>query len=490
MTEQVAVIGAGPAGLAAARWLKQRGLTPVLIEAHDGIGGQWDGSNPLSGVWPEMRTNTARITTSFSDLDYPADVAVFPRNQEVLAYLRRYAQMFGLLDGARLGSRLQALDQVQGGYRLRLESRDGIEEITVPRVVIASGRYNKPNIPAIPGLAGFTGELGARHAFHYKSPEAFRGKRVVVAGGSISALEIASDLAMLGSRAVVLSQRRQRYVMPKMVRGVPLEYYAFTRGGALMRDHATAEELDRAQQDFVLAYGGDPARYGAPKPHPDIRKAGFTGSQHYLNLVAENRLAVRPWIARVQGQTVTFTDGSAVEADAIIIGTGFDLNLPFLSPEIARTLQVDAKGLCIADFTFHPDLPGLALMGLWPQQGPYPVPLEQQARYIAYAWSGAIPAPSRARLEAGLAACTAEAQFGDYRDQNEMALRFARLCGTDPAGVGDAALQRMLAASATTAIMFRMTGPDALPDAVERFRAQFHRFGPALDAAAETALAS
>lgn len=481
MAGHVAIIGAGPAGIAAARWLKARGFDPMLIEAHDGIGGQWNGSNPLSGVWPEMRTNTARITTAFSDLDYPADVAVFPRNQEVLAYLRHYAQMFDLVEKVRLGTRLTRLEQVEGGYRLQLEKDSVTEEITVPQVVIATGRYNKPNIPAIEGLDSFSGELGARHAFHYKSPEDFRGKRVVVAGGSISALEIASDLSMLGSRAVWLSQRRQRYVMPKMVRGVPLEYYAFTRGGALMRDHATAEELDRAQQEFVLTYGGDPARYGAPKPHADIRKAGFTGSQHYLNLVAENRLSVRPWIARVDGQTVTFTDGTSVQADGIIIGTGFDLNLPFLSDAMAATLRVNTKGMRVADFTFHPDLPGLALMGLWPQQGPYPVPFEQQARYIAYAWSDAIPAPTRARLEAGLAACEAEGHFDDYRDQNEMALRFARLCGTDPAGVEDVALQRMLEASATTAITFRMTGPDALPDAVERFRAQFRRFGPALD---------
>ena len=121
MAGHVAIIGAGPAGIAAARWLKARGFDPMLIEAHDGIGGQWNGSNPLSGVWPEMRTNTARITTAFSDLDYPADVAVFPRNQEVLAYLRHYAQMFDLVEKVRLGTRLTRLEQVEGGYRLQLE---------------------------------------------------------------------------------------------------------------------------------------------------------------------------------------------------------------------------------------------------------------------------------------------------------------------------------------------------------------------------------
>jgi len=488
MAELIAVIGAGPAGIAAARWLRHHGLRPILIDAHDGIGGQWDGANPLSGIWPEMRTNTAKITTEFSDQKFPPNVAVFPRNQEVLAYLRRYTEHFGLLEDARLGTRLERLDRTEDGYRLTL-LKDGVEDIVaVARVVVATGRYNNPTIPHIEGLDGFAGELGVRHAFRYKSPETFRGMRVVVAGGSISALEIASDLSMLGSRAVYLSQRRQRYVMPKMVRGVPLEYFAFNLSGALIRDHATAEELARAQLDFVLTYGGDPARYGAPQPHPDITKAGFTGSQHYLNLVAENRLTVRPWIEKVDGQAVTFTDGSSVEADAIIFGTGFDLNLSFLSDEIARILSVDAKGMRVANFTFHPALPGLALMGLWPQQGPYAVPLEQQARYIAYTWAGVIPAPHRPELEDAVEACSREGHFDDYRDQNEMALRFARLCGTDPTNVGDAAFQRMLKASATTAIMFRMVGPDALPDAQERFRAQFATFGPAV--ATEDAIAS
>lgn len=483
MSKKVAIIGAGPAGLAAARWLKQQGFTPLLIEAHHGIGGQWNGENPLSGVWPEMRTNTAKITTQFSDTDYPPGVAVFPRNQEVLAYLTEYARRFGLLDNIRLGTKVTGLTRDAAGYRLELCSDKGAETLIVPQVVIASGRYNKPSIPPIEGLEGFTGELGARHAFYYKSPEAYRGKRVVVAGGSISALEIASDLAMLGSRSVWLAQRRQRYVMPKMVRGVPLEYYAFSRAGALMRDHAPPEELDSAQLDFVLTYGGDPARYGAPKPHSDIRKAGFTGSQHYLNLVAENRLSVRPWIARVEGQSVTFTDGSSVEADAILIGTGFDLNLPYLSDDIAQTLKLDTKGMELANFTFHPDLPGLALMGLWPQQGPYPVPLEQQARYIAYSWSGTIPHPTPEALQEAVAACRTEGHFEDYRDQNEMALRFARLCGTDPGQIDDPALQRLLEASATTAITFRLTGPDALPEAKERFFAQFQQFGPRVEVA-------
>lgn len=477
---RIAVIGAGPGGLAAARWLKAEGFDPVLVESHSGIGGQWDGTNPRSGIWPQMRTNTAKITTSFSDLDLPESTALFPRNQEMLAYFRAYAQRFRLADSARFNTRVTRIEVADGGYTVTMDAPEGPLSEVFSRVVVATGRYNKPSIPKVEGLDGFTGEQGVRHAFFYKNPEEFRGRRVLVAGGSISALEIASDLSMLGAAAVHLSQRRQRYVLPKMVCGVPLEYYAFSRAGALMRDTATPAQLLAAQKQFVTTYGGDPARYGAPAPHPDIAKAGFTGSQHYLNLVAENRLDVHPWMKKVEGRTVTFTDGSQVEVDAIIIGTGFDLDLDFLSPAMVATLRKDDKGMQLAEFTFHPDLPGLAFIGMWPQQGPYPVVLEQQARYVAYSWSGAIEPPSRDELARGIAACLGEGHFDDYRDQNEMALRFARLCGTDPAHVGDAAFQAMLEASATTAIMFRICGPDAREDAMDVFRAQFARYGPAI----------
>lgn len=112
--ERVAVVGAGPGGLAAARFLKGQGFAPVLIEAHGDLGGQWNAQNPASGAWPAMRANTARMVTRFSDLDYPEEVAIFPRNGEVLDYLRAYADRFGLREGARFSTRLVGLAAAEG----------------------------------------------------------------------------------------------------------------------------------------------------------------------------------------------------------------------------------------------------------------------------------------------------------------------------------------------------------------------------------------
>jgi cation diffusion facilitator CzcD-associated flavoprotein CzcO len=104
MTANVAVIGAGPGGLAAARWLLSEGFEPTIFEQAPTVGGQWAGLTGLSGVWPTMHTNTSRILTAFSDLEHETDL-VYPSGRDILDYLRRYAEAFGLMSRIRFGAR-------------------------------------------------------------------------------------------------------------------------------------------------------------------------------------------------------------------------------------------------------------------------------------------------------------------------------------------------------------------------------------------------
>jgi cation diffusion facilitator CzcD-associated flavoprotein CzcO len=477
--ETVAIIGAGVGGLAAARYLKAHGLEPTIFESHDDLGGQWNRFNENSGVWPQMRTNTAKFVTKLSDVQYPESVRMFPRNGEVMDMINAFADMHGLRDHCRFSCKVTKLERTPSGeYAITWEQDGGPHSQEFDHAIVASGRYNLPEIPDIEGLDTFDGECGVIHAFRYKNPEKFRDKNIIVLGGSISSLEVASDQSMMGTGRVYLAQRRQRYVMPKMIAGTPLEYYAFTRAGGQALATTPRDQLLAETKQFLETYGGNPARYGAPSPHEDMGKAGVTGSQHYLNLVAEGRIDVRPWVERVDGRRVTFTDGSVVEADAIIIGTGFDLNLPYLSDEIKTTINLTRKSMELAEFTFHPDLPGLAFLGLYAQLGPYPVVLEQQARWIAYTWAGIIPAPTEEQLRAGVEACIAEEHHADYRQQHEMALRFAALAGADPGDVDDQELQAVLPHSAVTGEMFRIAGPDALPKARQRLCDDFWTYGP------------
>src|SRR6516225_5535936 len=374
---RVAIIGSGPGGLVAARYLKRHGFAPVVFEQDDDIGGQWNVRSPHSGVWPSMVTNTSRWLTCFSDLALEPEAAIFPSNKEILRYLKRYARRFDILSQVRFGTRVELIERnPQGvGWLVRSNGAEKKSEI-FPYVVVAPGRFNKPLIPPLPGLDSFCGRFGVLHSFGYKDPEAFRGKRVLVIGCAISALEIASDLAMLGALRVVSTYRRQRYVMQKLVAGIPSDVLAFTRFAALNAEVTPRELLGKKTQDYILRVFGDPEQFGAFRPAGDFLTVGRALTQHFLPLVAEGRIVVKPWVKEVQGRNVRFSDETWEEFDAIILGTGFELSIPFLSPTISDLLDLDALHADLYKFTFHPDLAGLAFLGLWEQTGPYFPPLE------------------------------------------------------------------------------------------------------------------
>src|SRR3984893_6496645 len=214
MTRSVAVIGAGPGGLIAARWLLSQGCEPTIFEQAPMLGGQWTGLDGRSGVWPTMHTNTSRILTAFSDLEHDSDL-VYPAGRDILDYLHRYAETFSLTSHIRFGTRVELvrrnLRRDGAGW---LVSAAGTTE-RFERVVVASGRFHAPAIPAVPGLDTFAGSAAVIPTYHYREPSPYRGKRVLVAGCAVSALEIAAELAQLGAARVVVAQRRARYVLPE-----------------------------------------------------------------------------------------------------------------------------------------------------------------------------------------------------------------------------------------------------------------------------------
>ena len=472
MTSRVAVIGAGPGGLVAARWLLAQGFEPKLFEQAPTLGGQWTGLPGLSGVWPTMHTNTSRVMTAFSDLPHTSD-AVYPSGRELLDYLNRYAEAFDLVSRIRFETRVERVARDGSAWLL---GHSGTTE-RFDRVVLASGRFHAPAVPAVPGLDAFTGSAGIASTYDYRDPERYRGKHVLIAGGAISALEIAAELAQVGAARVVLTQRRQRYVLPKFAAGVPTDHRIFTRYGTLANEVLPVGEVDRQLREIVVEAGGSPEQYGAPAPDPSLFAAGVTLSQHYLPLVAEGRISVRPWMISTSGKTVTFADGRSEQFDGLLFGTGFTQSLPYLSDELRALLDVDAVHLDADRYTFHPNLPGLAVVGMWEQSGGYFVPLELQARWIAYTWAGAIPATTESDQRLAVEAYRARRGMPQKSRLNLVALTFARATGVEPRLENWPELRRALLFGPLAPSCFRLEGPDALPDAPARFAREAAAFG-------------
>jgi len=444
---RVAVIGAGPSGLVAAKHALEAGFDTTVFEASDDLGGQWHATAPHSGIWPGMRTNTSRAMTAFSDFPAPSSHPLHPAAEQIHAYLRAYAGHFGVTRRIRLGTPVR---HVAPAWSVDGERFDA--------VVVASGRFRRPLFP--PGLASFGGEL--LHAFDYPGAEPFRGRRVLVYGNGISGLEIASDLA--GVADVVSAFRKPRYVIRKVVDGVSSDWQWYTAFGALERSRLAPAEFSRRLRERVLRVAGDPADFGAPEPDPDILVAGLSLCQDYLAQVADGQIVCRPAVAAVEPGAVRFADGTRERVDVIVCATGYELDVPFLDPSV---WAVTGPALGLFRRTIHLDLPGFGSVGLFPAQGPFFPLLELQARWLVALWSGAAAPPGDAAMRRALAAPPPPLEV-----HNVFAGAVAAELGVAPDPLARPDLTEALLFGPLLPPRYRLDGPGAQPDAADRFRAQ------------------
>src|SRR2546425_1223494 len=94
VSETVAIIGAGPSGLVAAKSAMESGLQPTVFEKNRDMGGT---GNPKQGsTWKTMKTNLSKFSCMFSDFPHRFSTEDFPLACDMHAYLKSYAAYFGL----------------------------------------------------------------------------------------------------------------------------------------------------------------------------------------------------------------------------------------------------------------------------------------------------------------------------------------------------------------------------------------------------------
>ena len=391
MARRVAIIGAGAAGLTSARWLREAGLDTVAFERTEAVGGLW---RPDTGLaYPSLQTNTSKQKTAFSDLAFDGSVPDFPKRDEVLAYLERYADVTGVRPAIRFGQAVQSVQPIRsiprgaGGWTVDGEPFDF--------VVVATGLFARALEPALEGRERFRGAI--IHARGYRDAAAFAGRDVVVAGAGSSGADIAVDLAPV-ALSVTLAVREMPLFTPRHHRGRPYDHRA-TRLALML---PLRVRRWRARRVLAQEY----ARRGQRLTRMSIKG---TPGMELLDEVAAGRVVMRPAIAALDEGGAIFADGSRIDADAVILATGYAADFPFLPEGVPARI---GGALALYRLVFPPGIGGLAFVGMTRVSGPvFPV-AELQARWIAAVFTGRAQLPPADAMHAEIDGRIARARAG------------------------------------------------------------------------------
>jgi hypothetical protein len=252
--------------------------------------------------------------------------------------------------------------------------------------MVANGHHWDPKWPDFPGE--FYGEVV--HAHHYKTPEGFEGKRVLVLGIGNSAVDIACDTSRV-SEMTFLAMRRGAHVIPKYVRGKPIDELA-PPALTLLPSFIGRKMFERVLRQVQ----GEMTDYGLPRPDHKIGQAHPTVSSELLVRIGHGRITPKPNIERLEGEGVRFVDGSVERIDRIVYATGYRISFPFLRPEL---IEADGNRIPLYRKVVPPDLPGLYFIGLVQPLGAIMPLAELQSKWVAdlLEEKAHLPSPERMR---------------------------------------------------------------------------------------------
>ena len=335
-TSRFCIIGAGPAGLTAAKNFRQAGLQFDCFEAKQDVGGIWNSEEGQSSIHDATRMISSKRLTEFCGFRMPKNYPHYPNHQQVFSYLQQYAKAFELYPRIQFGSRVAAvrrLDQsretAQGRWSVRIDGED--QPKIYDGVVVANGHHWQPRWPQfVDSDSGFAGEV--IHAREYQSSEMLRGRRVLIVGAGNSGCDIAVEAANYAESATI-SMRRGYHFFPKFLFGAPLDRCGETMHRWGIRN-ALGGSLYRLITRCCLRIAvGPPEKAGLPKPDHQIFKSHPIVNSRIVDCVRNRQLRVAADVRRLTSTGVEFSDGAKEDFDLIICATGYDTSFPFLNSE-------------------------------------------------------------------------------------------------------------------------------------------------------------
>jgi putative flavoprotein involved in K+ transport len=313
---EVAVIGAGQAGLAMGYFLLQKGIPFVILERADSIGPAW------RERWDSLTLFTPRRYSSLPGLPFPGDPDGYPTRDEVINYLERYAETFDL--PVELSSEVRELRAEEGRFELEVDGRTRSAE----QVVVATGPFQTPYVPRL--AEDLSPEIFQTHSTGYRRPSELPNGAVLVVGGGNTGFQIAKELS--ATHDVVLSVGSRQRPLPQRFAGRDL-FWWLTKTRALST--TVESRLGSRLRDREMLIGSSPRelrrRYG---------------------------VEIKPRAVAADWRMIRFEDGSEVEVDAVIWSTGYRPDYSWIKLPI-----FDSDGR-LRHRRGVTDVPGLHFLGL------------------------------------------------------------------------------------------------------------------------------
>lgn len=366
MTTRYCVIGAGAAGLAAVRVLTDEGFAVDCFERSDRVGGHWHTD------YESLHLITSRDVSGFEGHPMPADYPVYPSRDQMRDYIESFADRFALREHVTFGTEVTAVEPEgpRGSAGWWVSTSDG-RRARYDGVLVANGHLWDPNLPDV--AADFTGT--SLHSARYGSVADVTGERVLVVGSGNSGCDLAVDAAN-ARLDVAISVRRGQVFQPKAIFGRPrAELTWLTRLPPVLQERVT--------RALVRVVVGPPEVYrGLPVPVTrNLNDQPPVVNNLLLYWVQHGRIDVVPAIARIDGRTVHFVDGTAREFDTVLWATGFRTTLPFLDEALLQ--RRDGVPLRVAGLTTPVGLDRLWFVGLAAPRGPQLPVYSAQSRLVA-----------------------------------------------------------------------------------------------------------
>ncbi|XP_070550067.1 flavin-containing monooxygenase 2-like [Ptychodera flava] len=401
--KRVAIVGAGVAGLVSIKsCLEEDGLEPVCFERYDKLGGVWNYSPELrpgqgTALYESVVTNDSKEMMSFSDFPYPKETPPFVSHPLALQHIQNYAKHFNLEKHIRFNTDVICVQRNNDGKYWKLQIKDKDDKFSIEEfdyVMICTSAFNKAFIPPYPGMETFKG--ATIHANEYREASKFRGKKIIVVGGSHTAGEISSEIARNGAE-VYLSMRHGVWFFSRICQnGLPYDIHLFRRSVLNKTGSKLMAAVEKVCQTRII----DHSKFGlqSKEIYPIVNSSMICDDMQ--DRLTQGQIKPKVDIKEIRQNDVIFKDGTILEnVDAVVFATGYDFTVPTIDDS---WLYDESDKAEIYKYIFparleHPEK--LALINLLNNYGSHWPVAELQSRVAARVFAGHIELPDKATMK-------------------------------------------------------------------------------------------